>query len=94
MILHFLMDVRENGVLCIGGDHADHAPSFFRACLHDAIERMGSDDEPQLTDLFAQYLIAGDYTGGVFLQNVVIAEGIPAFLKILRKHEGGGSFSQ
>lgn len=46
MILHFLMDVRENGVLCIGGDHADHAPSFFRACLHDAIERIGSDDEP------------------------------------------------
>lgn len=67
---------------------------FFRTCLLDAIEWIDSEDEPLLEELFAQYLIAGDYTGGLFLQNIVIAEGILAYLKFLHEHEDGGSFQQ
>ena len=94
-ILHFWTDVRKNGPLAIGGDRAERGPNpFFRACLLDAIEWMGSEDEPLLEELFAQYLIAGDYTDGAFLQNVVIAEGILAYLKFLHEHEDGGSFQQ
>ena len=95
VLLHFWTDVRKNGVLAIGGDHADQNPNpFFRTCLHDAIELVSTDDELLLEDLFAQYLIAGDYTGAGFLQNVVIAEGILAYLKFLHGHEDGGSFQQ
>ena len=95
VILHFWTDVRKNGVLAIGGDHADQNPNpFFRTCLHDAIELVSTDDELLLEDLFAQYLIAGDYTGAGFLQNVVIAEGILAYLRFLHEHEDGGSFRQ
>jgi len=94
-ILHFWTDVRKNGMLAIGGDRSKDAPNpFFRACLLDAIEWMGLEDEPLLEELFAQYLIAGDYTAGPFLQNVVIAEGILAYLKFLQEHEDGGSFQQ
>ena len=94
-ILHFWTDVRKNGPLAIGGDRAKQGPNpFFRACLRDTIEWIASDDEPLLENLFTQYLIAGDYTGGAFLQNVVIAEGILAYLKFLHEHEDGGSFQQ
>lgn len=94
-ILHFWTDVRKNGVLAIGGDRAEHDPNpFFRACLLNAIEFIGSEDAPLLEELFTQYLIAGDYTGGLFLQNIVIAEGILAYLKFLYEHEDGGSFGQ
>ena len=95
VILHFWTDVRKNGLLAIGGDRAEQDPNpFFRACLLDAIELVSTDDEPLLEDLFAQYLIAGDYTGAGFLQNVVIAEGILAYLRFLHEHEDGGSFRQ
>mgnify|MGYP007035353102 FL=1 len=94
VILHFWTDVRKNGVLAIGGDHADQNPNpFFRTCLHDAIELVSPDDELLLEDLFAQYLIAGDYTGAGFLQNVVIAEGILAYLRFFHEHEDGGASS-
>lgn len=94
-ILHFWTDVRKNGLLAIGGDRAEQDPNpFFRVCLLDTIEGMCSEDEPLLEELFAQYLIAGDYTGGAFLQNVVIAEGILAYLKFFHEHEDGGSFRQ
>lgn len=94
-ILHFWTDVRKNGPLAIGGDRAEQDPNpFFRACLLDAIEWMDSEEEPLLENLFAQYLIAGDYAGSDFLQNVVIAEGILAYLKFLHEHEDGGSFQQ
>lgn len=94
-ILHFWTDTRKNGPLAIGGGRAEQDPNpFFRACLMDTIEWIGSKDEPLLKDLFAQYLIAGNYTGGTFLQNVVIAEGILAYLKFLQEHEDGGSFQQ
>ena len=94
-ILHFWTDVRKNGVLGIGGDRGEHDPNpLFRACLLDAIEWMDTGDELLLEELFAQYLIAGDYTGGPFLQNLVIAEGILAYLKFLHEHEDGGSFQQ
>lgn len=94
-ILHFWTDTRKNGLLAIGGDRAEQDPNlFFRVCLLDAIEWVGSEDEPLLEELFAQYLIAGDYTGGLFLQNMVIAEGILAYLKFLQEHEDGGSFQQ
>lgn len=94
-ILYFWTDTRKNGPLAIGGDRAEQDPTpFFRACLLDAIEWMSSEDEPLLEELFAQYLIAGDYTGSDFLQNVVIAEGILAYLKFLHEHEDGGSFRQ
>ena len=95
VILHFWTDVRKNGLLAIGGDRAEQDPNpFFRACLLDAIELVSTDDEPLLEDLFAQYLIAGDYTGAGFLQNVVIAEGILAYLRFFHEHEDGGSFQQ
>ena len=95
VILHFWTDARKNGVLAIGGDRAEQDPNpFFRACLLDAIELVSTDDEPLLEDLFAQYLIAGDYTGAGFLQNVVIAEGILAYLRFFHEHEDGGSFQQ
>ena len=82
-------------MLAIGGDRAKQDPNpFFRTCLLDAIEWIDSEDEPLLEELFAQYLIAGDYTGGLFLQNIVIAEGILAYLKFLHEHEDGGSFQQ
>lgn len=78
-----------------GGSRAEHDPNpFFRACLSDALEWIDSDEELLLEELFAQYLIAGDYTGGSFLQNMVIAEGILAYLKFLQEHEDGGSFQQ
>lgn len=94
-ILHFWTDVRKNGPLAIGGDRAEQDPNpFFRVCLLDAIEWMVSAEEPLLEDLFVQYLIAGDYAGSDFLQNVVIAEGILAYLKFLHEHEDGGSFQQ
>ncbi len=95
VILHFWTDVRKNGVLAIGGNRAEQDPNpFFRACLLDVIELVSTDDEPLLEDLFAQYLIAGDYTGAGFLQNVVIAEGILAYLRFFHEHEDGGSFQQ
>ena len=95
VILHFWTDVRKNGLLAIGGNRAEQDPNpFFRACLLDVIELVSTDDEPLLEDLFAQYLIAGDYTGADFLQNVVIAEGILAYLRFLHEHEDGGSFRQ
>lgn len=94
-ILHFWTDTRKNGPLAIGGGRAEQDPNpFFRACLLDAIEWIGSEDEPPLEDLFTQYLAAGDYTGGPFLQNVVIAEGVLAYLKFFHEHEDGGSFRQ
>ena len=94
-ILHFWTDVRKNGLLAIGGDRAEQDPNpFFRVCLLDTIEWMYSEDEPLLEELFAQYLIAGDYIGGAFLQNVVIAEGILAYLKFFHEHEDGGNFQQ
>ncbi len=94
-ILHFWTDVRKNGPLAIGGNRAEQDPNpFFRACLMDAIEWIDLEDEPLLEDLFAQYLIAGDYAGSDFLQNVVIAEGILAYLRFLHEHEDGGSFRQ
>lgn len=94
-ILHFWTDTRKNGPLAIGGGRAEQDPNpFFRACLMDAIDWIGSEDEPPLEDLFTQYLAAGNYTGGTFLQNVVIAEGVLAYLKFLREHEDGGSFRQ
>ena len=95
VILHFWTDARKNGFRAIGGDRAEQDPNpFFRACLLDAIESVSTDDEPLLEDLFAQYLIAGDYTGAGFLQNVVIAEGILAYLRFLHEHKDGGSFQQ
>lgn len=95
VIKHLWTDVRKNGLLAIGGDRAEQDPNpFFRACLLDAIELVSTDDEPLLEDLFAQYLIAGDYTGAGFLQNVVIAEGILAYLRFFHEHEDGGSFQQ
>ena len=94
-MLHFWTDVHKNGPLAIGGNRAKDDPNpFFRACLLDAIEWMGLEDGPLLEELFAQYLIVGDYTAGPFLQNVVIAEGILAYLKFLQEHEDGGSFQQ
>ena len=94
-ILHFWTDTRKNGPLAIGGGRAEQDPNpFFRACLMDAIEWIGSEDEPPLADLFTQYLIAGNYTGGTFLQNVVIAEGVLAYLKFFHEHGDGGSFQQ
>ncbi len=94
-ILHFWTDVRKNGPLAIGGNRAEQDPNpFFRACLMDAIEWIDLEDEPLLEDLFAQYLIAGDYTGAGFLQNVVIAEGILEYLRFLHEHKDGGSFQQ
>lgn len=94
-ILHFWTDVRENGILLLGGSRAEHDPNpFFCACLRDAIEWIDSDNEPLLENLFTQYLLTGDYTGGAFLQNVVIAEGILAYLKFFHEHGDGGSFRQ
>lgn len=92
-ILHFWTDTRKNGPLAIGGGRAERDP-FFRACLMDAIEWIGSEDAPPLEGLFTQYLAAGNYTGGPFLQNLVIAEGILEYLKFFREHGDGGSFRQ
>lgn len=94
-LLHFWTDVRENGILSLGGSRAEQDPNpFFRACLRDAIEWIDSDNEPLLEDIFTQYLLAGGHTGGAFLQNVAIAEGILAYLKYFHEHGDGGSFQQ
>lgn len=60
------------------------------------IEWRCMDDDPLLENLFTQYLIAGNYTGGPLLQNVVIDEGILAYLKFFQehRHEDGRGFSQ
>lgn len=76
--------VRKDGLLAMGYSYTDQEPdTFFKACLLDASEWMQTDKEPLLENLFAQYLLAGDYQGGDFLRNVVAAEGVLAFLQIL-----------
>ena len=75
---------RKDGLLAMGCSYTYQEPdTFFKACLLDASEWIQTDKEPLLEDLFAQYLLAGDYQGGDFLRNVVAAEGVLAFLQIL-----------
>lgn len=76
--------VRKDGLLAMGYSYTYQEPdAFFKACMLDASEWMQTDKEPLLENLFAQYLLAGDYQGGDFLRNVVAAEGVLAFLQIL-----------
>ena len=81
--------VRKDGLLAMRDSYTYQEPdTFFKACLLDASEWMQTDKEPLLEDLFAQYLLAGDYQGKDFLRNVVAAEGVLAFLRILSQGEG------
>lgn len=81
--------VRKDGLLAIGDSYTYQEPdTFFNACLLDASEWMQTDKEPLLENLFAQYLLAGDYQGGDFLRNAVAAEGVLAFLRTLSQEDG------
>lgn len=87
-LLNLWRVVRKDGVLAVGGPYADQVRDpFYRACLQDAGEWMGTDKEPLLEHLFAQYLLAGDYRGGDFLHNVVATEGVLAFLQTFQRGE-------
>lgn len=76
-ILHLWDIIRRDGILAIGCTRADgETDPFFRACLRDFIDLIGSENEPLMEDLFKRYIAAGDYRGADFLRSVVIAEGI------------------
>lgn len=69
--------IRKEGLLALGwSDESKDKDPFFRACLLDASDMIGMDNEPLMESLFMKYLVAGDYKGADFLRNIVIAEGI------------------
>lgn len=56
---------------------------FFRACLLDLVEALSDPEE--LERRFTQYLLAGDYRGGAFVNAVLISQG----LVLLARYEYG-----
>lgn len=85
VVLHLWNVIRREGVLAIGFSHADQEPDpFFRACLRDAADMMGTENEPQMESLFMRYLAAGNYRGGDFLRCAVIIKGVLLAAKIVQ----------
>lgn len=77
--------IRREGLLAIGDIRADEeSDPFFRACLREAGELMGTEREPLMEGLFLRYLVAEDDQGGAFLRNVVIAEGVLQLPKLVQ----------
>lgn len=84
-ILHLWDIIRRDGLLAVGCVRADQeADPFFRTCLRDLSDIIGSENEPLMEELFTTYLVAGDYRGADLLRNVVIAEGLLLIPKVFQ----------
>lgn len=75
--------IRREGIL-MAEMLADEEPdTFFRACLLDIVEVFADPEE--LERRFTQYLLAGDYRGGAFLNAVLLSRGVA----LIARYEGG-----
>ena len=74
--------LRENGALAAGVLAEGEADPFFRACLMEIGDVFLHPEE--LERRYMQYLMAGDYRGGAFLNAVLISEG----LVLLARYDG------
>lgn len=79
--------LRREGIL-MAEELAEEEPDyFFRACLLDLVEVFSDSEE--LERRFTQYLMAGDYRGGAFLNAVLISQG---FVLLARYEYGEEDF--
>ena len=79
--------IRREGIL-MAETLADEEPDpFFQACLLDLVEAFS--DPEKLECRFTQYLMAGDYRGGAFLNAVLISQG---FILLARYEYGEDDF--
>lgn len=76
--------LRREGILMAETLAGEETDPFFRACLLDLVEVFSDPEE--LERRFTQYLMAGDYRGGTFLNAVLISQG----LVLLARYEYGG----
>lgn len=74
---------RRDGILMAEALAEEEPDPFFRACLLDLVEAFS--DPEKLERRFTQYLMAGDYRGGSFLNAVLISQG----LVLLARYEYG-----
>ena len=74
--------LRENGALAAGALAEEEADPFFRVCLIESGDVFLNPKE--LERRCTQYLMAGDYWGGAFLNAVLISQG----LVLLARYDG------
>lgn len=75
--------LRKHGFLAAAELAEKEEDAFFRACLLDLSE---ISDPEEMERIFTQYLKAGDYRGGAFLNAVLISRG----LVLIARREGLG----
>lgn len=76
--------IRREGILMAETLAEEEPDPFFRACLLDLAEVFSDSEE--LERRFTQYLLAGDYRGGAFLNAVLVSQGFA----LLARYEYGG----
>lgn len=82
-LYHLRYQMRREGILLAEELAQRERDPFFRACLLDLAEAFSDPEE--LERRFTQYLMAGDYRGGAFLNAMLISQG----LVLLARHEYG-----
>lgn len=75
--------LRREGILLAEELAEREQDPFFRACLLDLVEVFSDPEE--LERRFTQYLMAGDYRGGAFLNAVLISRGVA----LIARNESG-----
>lgn len=82
-LYHLRYQLRREGILLAEELAERERDPFFRACLLDLVEVFSDSEE--LARRFTQYLMAGDYRGGAFLNAVLISQ----CLVLLARYEYG-----
>lgn len=86
-LYHLRYQLRREGILLAEELAERERDPFFQACLLDLVEAFS--DSVELERRFTQYLMAGDYRGGAFLNTVLISQG---FVLLARYEYGGEDF--
>jgi len=84
-LYHLRWYLRKHGFLAALELAETEEDAFFRAGLRDLVDT-GADPE-EMERMFTQYLMAGDYRGGAFLNAVLISRGL---VLIVRREGPGG----
>ena len=84
-LYHLRWYLRKHGFLAALELAEKEEDAFFRAGLRDLVDT-GADPE-EMERVFTQYLVAGDYRGGAFLNAVLISQGL---VLIVRREGPGG----
>ena len=81
-LYHLRYQIRREGILLAEDLAERERDPFFRACLLDLVEVF--PDPEELERRSTQYLMAGDYRGGAFLNAVLLSRGVA----LIARYEG------